>query len=56
MNSLQGVVDCPEQGLGEILVEEPIRLQALGCISCMLAFTAALKAKQTGLVPGIGAA
>ena len=57
MNGLQNLVDCLEQGLGEIHIDEPIRVKALGCIDRMLAFTAALKARQAGsLVPGIGAA
>jgi quinolinate synthase len=38
MNALQGVVDCLEQGSGEIRVPEPVRTQALGCIERMLDF------------------
>jgi quinolinate synthase len=38
---LQGVLDCLEQGRGEILVPEPVRSQALGCIERMLDFVAA---------------
>lgn len=57
MNGLQGVVDCLEQGLGEIQVEEPVRAQAKACIDRMLDFTAALKAgKLPGLQPHLGAA
>ncbi|MBA4341416.1 MAG: quinolinate synthase [Methylibium sp.] len=56
MNGLQGVVDCLEQGLGAITVEEGTRLKALGCITRMLDFTAAHKARAAGLVPGMGAA
>lgn len=57
MNGLQGVVDCLEQGLGEIQVEEPVRTQAKACIDRMLDFTAALKAgKLPGLQPHLGAA
>jgi quinolinate synthase len=57
MNGLQGVIDCLEQGQGEIHVEEPTRGQALACIDRMLDFTAALKAgRQPGFVPNIGAA
>ncbi|MDL5032766.1 quinolinate synthase NadA [Pelomonas sp. APW6] len=57
MNGLQGVIDCLEQGSGEIGVEEATRLKAQGCITRMLDFTAQLKARQaSGLVPGIGAA
>ncbi len=40
MNALQGVVDCLENGGGEILVDEPVRSQALGCIERMLDFVA----------------
>jgi len=58
MNGLQGVVDCLERGLGEIQVEEPVRGQALSCITRMLDFTAALKARAAAgsMTPGIGAA
>ncbi|MDT8999236.1 quinolinate synthase NadA [Paucibacter sp. APW11] len=57
MNGLQGVVDCLERGVGEIGVDEPVRVKALACIERMLDFTAALKQRQAaGLVPGIGAA
>lgn len=56
MNGLQGVVDCLERGLGEIQVDEPVRGQALSCITRMLDFTAALKARTAGMTPGIGAA
>ncbi|MBI5721534.1 MAG: quinolinate synthase NadA [Burkholderiales bacterium] len=38
MNALQGVVGCLERGSGEILVPEPTRGQALGCIERMLDF------------------
>jgi quinolinate synthase len=38
MNALQGVVSCLEKGTGEVLVPEPIRSQALGCIERMLDF------------------
>jgi quinolinate synthase len=66
MNSLQGLVDCLENGTGAIEVAEPVRAEALGCIERMLDFVAAnpasiaKPAKQMndapGLVPGIGAA
>jgi quinolinate synthase len=66
MNSLQGLIDCLENGTGAIEVAEPVRGQALGCIQRMLDFVAAnpssitKPAKQMndapGLVPGIGAA
>jgi len=68
MNSLQGLVDCLEQGSGAIEVAEPVRSEALGCIQRMLDFVAANPAAiarpaqdrttdpAAGLVPGIGAA
>ena len=58
MNALQGVVQCLEQGSGEIQVDEPVRSQALGCIDRMLDFVASHPgATQTpGLVKHIGAA
>ena len=67
MNSLQGLVDCLEQGSGAIEVAEPVRSEALGCIQRMLDFVAANPAaiakpakdkndSGSGLVPGIGAA
>ena len=69
MNSLQGLVDCLEQGTGAIEVDEPVRSEALGCIQRMLDFVAANPAAiarpaqdktkdsaTAGLVPGIGAA
>jgi len=56
MNGLRNLVDCLEQGQGEIHVEEPVRGQALGCIERMLDFVAAQKSRKAGLVPGIGAA
>jgi quinolinate synthase len=58
MNALQGVAACLEQGRGEILVPEPTRTQALGCIERMLDFTAANPAalQAPGLVRNIGAA
>jgi len=66
MNSLQGLVDCLENGSGAIEVDEPTRAEALGCIDRMLDFVAANPAAiarpakemndAPGLVPGIGAA
>jgi len=60
MNAMQGVIDCLEHGRGEILVPEPIRTQAHGCIDRMLAFVAAnpasLAQPQRGFVPAIGSA
>jgi quinolinate synthase len=68
MNSLQGLVDCLEQGSGAIEVDEPVRGEALGCIQRMLDFVAANPAAiarpaqdrtndpVAGIVPGIGAA
>jgi len=67
MNSLQGLIDCLENGTGAIEVAEPTRADALGCIQRMLDFVAANPAAITkpakdkndpiaGFVPGIGAA
>jgi quinolinate synthase len=69
MNSLQGLVDCLEQGSGAIEVDEAVRAEAQGCIQRMLDFVAANPAAiarpaqdktkdpaTAGLVPGIGAA
>ncbi len=60
MNALQGVVDCLARGSGEILVPEPVRSQALGCIDRMLEFVrqhpAALQPPARGFVRNIGAA
>jgi quinolinate synthase len=58
MNALQGVVQCLEQGTGEVHVDEPVRTQALRCIDRMLDFVARNPgATQTpGLVKNIGAA
>jgi quinolinate synthase len=58
MNALQGLVDCLENGSGEVQVDEPVRSQALGCIDRMLDFVARHPgATQTpGLVRNIGAA
>jgi quinolinate synthase len=65
MNSLQGLIDCLENGTGAIEVDEPVRVEALGCIERMLDFVAANPAAigkpakdnaAPGLVPGIGAA
>lgn len=59
MNSLQGVRDALDHGHGEVLLDETIRAQALGCIERMLDFTAAAAAGKpipSGLVRNIGAA
>jgi quinolinate synthase len=58
MNALQGVVQCLEQGSGEIQVDEPVRSQALGCIERMLDFVARhpTATQKPGLVKNIGAA
>ena len=60
MNGLQGILDCLENASGEILIEEPMRIKALGCIERMLDFTKNhpdLLAKVThGFVKNIGAA
>jgi quinolinate synthase len=58
MNALQGVVQCLEQGTGEVHVDESVRTQALGCIDRMLDFVARHPGatKTPGLVKHIGAA
>jgi quinolinate synthase len=60
MNALQGVVACLETGSGEILVPEPVRSQALGCIERMLDFVkanpAAIQKPARGFVPNVGVA
>ena len=61
MNSLQGLIDCLEQGSGEVFVDETTRIKARGCIERMLDFVATHPVQATprppsGLVPGIGAA
>ena len=60
MNALQGVVSCLEQGSGEVLVAEPIRSRALGCIERMLDFVqrnpSAIAQPLTGFTPHLGAA
>ena len=60
MNGLQGILNCLENSSGEILVNEPIRIEALGCIERMLDFTKnhpdLLAKAQHGFVKNIGAA
>ena len=60
MNGLQGILNCLENASGEIFIEEPIRVQALGCIERMLDFTKnhpdLLAKAQHGFVKNIGAA
>ncbi|MDP4299419.1 quinolinate synthase NadA [Leptothrix discophora] len=58
MNALQGVIDCLAQGQGEILVDEPIRSRAEGCIRRMLDFVAAQPAAAIAqpMATGMGAA
>jgi quinolinate synthase len=56
MNGLANLVDCLESGAPEIHVDEDVRAKAQRCITRMLDFTAARKAKTSGMTPGIGAA
>ncbi|MDP3084871.1 MAG: quinolinate synthase NadA [Rubrivivax sp.] len=60
MNALQGVVDCLQTGSGEVLVPEPVRVRALGCIERMLDFVAAhpagVQQPVQGFVPKLGPA
>jgi quinolinate synthase len=55
MNATQGLIGCLESGRGEILVPEPTRSQALGCIERMLDFVAAHPAAIAQPQPGSGA-
>jgi quinolinate synthase len=60
MNALQGLLQCLEQGTGEIQVEESVRVKALGCIDRMLDFVkknpSAIAQPRSGFVPNIGTA
>jgi quinolinate synthase len=60
MNAMQGVIDCLERGRGEIVVPEPTRVRALGCIERMLAFVAAnpdsIMSPRHRFVPHLGSA
>lgn len=60
MNDLQRLVDCLEQGSGEVLLDAALGLQAKVCIGRMLDFVQAhpeaLAPKVQGFVRGIGAA
>ncbi len=60
MNALQGVLACLELGGGEVLVPEPVRARAQGCIERMLAFVAQHPTRVTpvtqGFVPKLGSA
>jgi quinolinate synthase len=54
------VIDALERGSGEIVVPEPTRALALGCIERMLAFVAAhpdsIVLPRHGFVPHLGSA
>ena len=54
MNVTQGLIACLETGSGEIIVPEPVRTQALGCIDRMLAFVAANPGSIAQPQPGVG--
>jgi quinolinate synthase len=61
MNATQGLIDALQSGRGEILVPEPVRARALGCIDRMLAFVAANPAavaqpQRGGLTRHLGSA
>ena len=60
MNGLQGILDCLEKASGEIFIDEPVRVKALGCIERMLDFTKnhpeLLAKAQHGFIKNIGAA
>ena len=54
------MLDCLERGVGEITVDEAIRVKAHGCIDRMLDFVAqnpaAIAKPAQGFVPNVGAA
>jgi quinolinate synthase len=56
MNSLQGVVDCLEQGSGEIVLDEGVRRGALGCITRMIDFVEERALAVAAPVAHLGAA
>ena len=60
MNAVSGVIDALERGSGEIVVPEPTRARAQGCIERMLAFVAAnpesVVLPAHGFVPHLGSA
>jgi len=60
MNALQGLLQCLDQGSGEVQVDEPVRVKALGCIERMLDFVrrnpSAIAQPRSGFVPNIGTA
>jgi quinolinate synthase len=60
MNAVQGVVRCLEDDLGEIGIDEPVRVKALGCIERMLAFVKAhpqaIAQPRSGFVRHLGSA
>ncbi|HEY6134826.1 MAG TPA: quinolinate synthase NadA [Rubrivivax sp.] len=60
MNALQGVVDCLASGRGEVVIDEAVRVKALGCIDRMLDFVqrnpSAIAQPRSGFVPNVGAA
>ena len=60
MNATSGVVNCLERGSGEVHVPEPVRTQALGCITRMLDFVArnpvSVQLPARGPLPHVGAA
>ena len=58
MNATQGVVDCLENGSGEVSVEEGIRSRALACIERMLDFVKQNpeSVQKPGFVRHLGAA
>lgn len=55
MNGLRNLIQALEAHAPQILVDEPVRQRAAGCITRMLDFTAGLKAKAP-LQSGMGAA
>ncbi len=56
MNALTNLISVLETGANAITLPEATRAQAQACITRMLDFTAAQKAKPSGMTPGMGAA
>ena len=56
MNALTNLIQVLETGANTVQVPEGTRARAQACITRMLDFTAAQKARAYGMTPGMGAA
>jgi quinolinate synthase len=60
MNALQGVINCLEHNQGEVVLDDTVRQQALGCIDRMLDFVkrnpSSTAPAPSGFTPHLGAA